>query len=181
MGEGRNKWSSSWGLVLLLLILVSVLLVGTLINIREEGGIVTAVSVHPARWCTSPLGVVPAGLGEGVGDCHDAANLPRVRLSISLAYLFEGFFFFFSLPLDMLVAKCVPTPCYNDAYSVGTPKCALWEKGWLKHCFTLFWTFLFGKQKGPGPRVFTPGELSIEFANIGGWLTFGDLALNSCA
>ena len=39
------------------------------------------VSVHPARWCTSPLGVVPAGLGDGVGDCHDAANLPRVCLS----------------------------------------------------------------------------------------------------
>ena len=34
---------------------------------------------------------------------------------------------------------------------------------------------------GPGPRVFTPGELSIEFANVGGWLTFGDLALDSCA
>ena len=34
LGEGENKWSTSWGLVLLLLILVSVLLVGTLINIR---------------------------------------------------------------------------------------------------------------------------------------------------
>ena len=33
----------------------------------------------------------------------------------------------------------------------------------------------------PGPRVFTPGELSIEFVNVGGWLTFGDLALDSCA
>ena len=31
---------------------------------------------------------------------------------------------------------------------------------------------------GPGPRVLFPGELSIEFANIGGWLTFGDLALD---
>ena len=70
---------------------MSVLLVGTLINIREGGeggGIVTVVSVHPARWCTSPLGVVPAVLGEGVGDCHDVANLPRVRLFISLVYLF---------------------------------------------------------------------------------------------
>ena len=36
LGEGENKWSSSWGLVLLLLILVSVLLVGTLINIRRR-------------------------------------------------------------------------------------------------------------------------------------------------
>ena len=42
------------------------------------------VSVHPARWCTFPLGVVPAGSGEGVGDCHDVANLPRVCLFISL-------------------------------------------------------------------------------------------------
>ena len=44
-----SKWSSSWGLVLLLLILVSVLLIGPLINIRR--GHVTVVSVHPARWC----------------------------------------------------------------------------------------------------------------------------------
>ena len=34
---------------------------------------------------------------------------------------------------------------------------------------------------GPGPRVFTPGQLSTEFVNVGGWLTFGDLALDSCA
>ena len=53
-------------------------------------GIVTVVSVHPARWCTSPLGVVPAGLGEGVGDCHDVANLPRVCLFVSLVFLFGG-------------------------------------------------------------------------------------------
>ena len=35
LGERENKWPSSWGLVLLLLILVSVLLIGTLINIRR--------------------------------------------------------------------------------------------------------------------------------------------------
>ena len=35
LGEGENKWSSSWGLVLLLLILVSVLLVSTWIHIRR--------------------------------------------------------------------------------------------------------------------------------------------------
>ena len=35
LGEGENKWSSSWGLVLLLLILVFVLLVSTWIHIRR--------------------------------------------------------------------------------------------------------------------------------------------------
>ena len=67
------------------------------------------------------------------------------------------------------------------------PKVGIMGKGWLTHCKTtfspLFWTFLFGKQKdlfflevilwmfhigrarhpGPGPRSFTPGQLSIEF------------------
>ena len=37
LGEGENKWSSSWGLVLLLLILVSVLLASTWIHIRGRG------------------------------------------------------------------------------------------------------------------------------------------------
>ena len=26
------------------------------------------------------------------------------------------------------------------------------------------------RHPGPGPRVFSPGHLSIEFANVGGWL-----------
>ena len=76
LGEGENKWSSYWVLVFLLLILVSVLLVSTWI-FALGGGIVTVVSVHPARRCTSPLGVVLVGLGDGVGDCHDVANLPK--------------------------------------------------------------------------------------------------------
>ena len=37
------------------------------------------------------------------------------------------------------------------------------------------------RHPGPGPRGFTPGQLSIKFANVGGWLTYGDLALDSCA
>ena len=37
------------------------------------------------------------------------------------------------------------------------------------------------RHPGPGRRTFIPGQLSIEFANIGGWLTNGDLALDSCA
>ena len=28
---------------------------------------------------------------------------------------------------------------------------------------------------------FNPGQLSVEFVNVGGWLTYGDLALDSCA
>ena len=34
---------------------------------------------------------------------------------------------------------------------------------------------------GPGSRSFVPGQLSVEFVNVGGWLTYGDLALDSCA
>ena len=37
------------------------------------------------------------------------------------------------------------------------------------------------RHPGPGRRSFIPGQLSVEFAKIGGWLTFGDLALDSCA
>ena len=37
------------------------------------------------------------------------------------------------------------------------------------------------RHPGPGPRSFIPGQLSIEFDNVGGWLTSGDLALDSCA
>ena len=40
----------------------------------------------------------------------------------------------------------------------------------------------WARHPGPGPRVFTPGgQLSIEFAYVGGWLTSGDFALDSCA
>ena len=37
------------------------------------------------------------------------------------------------------------------------------------------------RHPGPGPRVFMPGQHSIEFINVGGWLTSGDMALDSCA
>ena len=60
---------------------------------------------------------------------------------------------------------------------------------WLaKQPFYFFWWLVVwmlhigrAQYPGPGPRVFTPGQLSIEFANVGGWLTSGDLALDSCA
>ena len=61
LGDGENKWSSSWGLVLLLLILVSVLLVGNLINIRRghrhSGQRPTRPVVHfPSRGCARSVG-----------------------------------------------------------------------------------------------------------------------------
>ena len=83
---------------------------------------------------------------------------------------------------------------------------ACWVKGWLTHYKTTFsplfgrfflvskkdifffgrvivWMFHIGRARGPGPgpRSFTPGRLSIEFVNVGGWLIYGDLALDSCA
>ena len=74
---------------------------------------------------------------------------------------------------------------------------ALWD-----HVFPPCWTFLFGKQKDvlffwgvicwmlhigrarhprPGSHNIVPGQLSIEFISIGGWLTSGDFAMDSCA
>ena len=110
----------------------------------------------------------------------------------------------FFILLDMLVAKWVPTPCYNDACSVGTPKWAFWGKGWQKYHKTTFsprigrfflvskrtfyffggvsrWMLHIGRARhpGPGPRDFPPGQLSVEFVNVGGWLT--SLALDSCS
>ena len=37
------------------------------------------------------------------------------------------------------------------------------------------------RHPGPGTRLFTPGQLSLEFVNVGGWLTSVDFALDSCA
>ena len=94
------------GLVLLLLILVSVLVVGTWSYIRESS----------SEWSASvPLGGVlplsgscPLGLGESVGDCHDVAKLPRVCLLFPLYvffgvtnYIFRSIIFVFLLPLGM--------------------------------------------------------------------------------
>ena len=132
---------------------------------------------------------MPVGSGDGVGDCHDVADFLEMWLFISLLVHFGR----------------ANSPFYRDAYSVGTPSWAFWEKGWLMECkttFSLFWMcflvskrtlYFFGRvimlmlhigrarHPGPGPRSFTPGQLSIEFVNVVGWLTYGDLALDSCA
>ena len=92
-----------------------------------------------------------------------------------------------------------------DAYSVGIPKRACGGKSGQNHCKTtvsprenvffclvnglfffwevVVWMLHIGRARHPGlgPRVSIPGELSIEFADVGGWLTYGDLAMDSCA
>ena len=132
LGEGENKWSSSWGLVLLLLILVSVLLIGTLINIRRghrHSGQRPSCSVVLSRRRQTSKGV--------------SFYFPYISFWENMMYsFFKSMIMGFSIPMGMLVAKWVPTPCCNDAFSVGTPKWALWRKGWLKHCKTMVSPFL---------------------------------------
>ena len=175
-----------------------------------------------SQWTTSllligalpPLGVVPVGLGDGVGLCRGAASFLENRPFTSLAFFsgernyafFQGMVFLLDLLLDMLVAKREPAPCYHDAYSVGIPKGAYGGKSGQIHFKTtvsprdkcvflvskrtlyffwgvVVWMLHIGRARHPGPgkRSFIPGQLSIEFANIGGWLTHGDLAMDSCA
>ena len=38
-----------------------------------------------------------------------------------------------------------------------------------------------GQASWAWPSVFHPGQLSLEFADVGGWLNSGELALDSCA
>ena len=47
----------------------------------------------------------------------------------------------------------------------------------------LVWMFHIGRARHPGlgSQFFSPGQLSVEFVNVGGWLTHGDLAWDSCA
>ena len=42
----------------------------------------------------------------------------------------------------------------------------------------MIWMLHIGRagHPGPGKRCFTPGQLSVEFVNVCGWLTYGDLA-----
>ena len=74
------------------------------------------------RRCTSPPGVVPVGSGDGVGDCHDVANLQKERL----LFPFVSFWvekldsFSKSLVSHFCLLLGIAHPCYRDAYSVGT-------------------------------------------------------------
>ena len=121
----------------------------------------------------------------------------------------KGMVSYFCLLLGMLVAKWKPTPCYRDAFSVDYPSGLVGGKAWQKHYKTTFSpfygrfflvtkrTFFFFFWGGRllyrcsilgGPGIlglalgfFTPSQLSIEFVIVGGWLTHGDVALDSCA
>ena len=64
------------------------LLVSTWIHIWR--GVVTVVDVQPTRRSTSSCGVVPVGLGDGVGDCHDATVLQEEGLFNFPFDLFKG-------------------------------------------------------------------------------------------
>ena len=139
-----NKWSSLWGLVLLLLILVSVLLVGTLINIKREhrysGQRPSCSVVHfPSRGRARWVGGRRWPLSRRRQTSKSVSfYLPCLSFFGKIYSFFKSISMGGSIPLGMLVAKWVPTPCYSGAYSVGTPKCALWEKGWQRHHETTF-------------------------------------------
>ena len=101
-----------------------------------RGGIVTVVDVHPARRCISLWGVVPVGLGDGVGDCHDAALRQRRGLFYfpfnlskgeKLCFI-KGMVYFCCIFQSMLVTDREPNPGCNDAYSVGTLSGHFWGK-----------------------------------------------------
>ena len=85
LGEGENKWSSSWGLVLLF-VDPGVCPSGQQLDSHQERASSQSVVHFPSRGVL-PLGVVPAGLGDGVGDCHDVANLPRVCLFLFFTFM----------------------------------------------------------------------------------------------
>ena len=111
------------------------ILVGTLINIRRRhrhsGQRPSCSVVHfPSRGRARWVG------GRRWALSRTSPIFPRVRMFISLLFLFffdKTLYSFlkgmvsllFLLLLGVLVAKWEPTPCYRDAYSVGTPQWAL--------------------------------------------------------
>ena len=150
-----------------LLILVSVLVVGTLIHIRRghrhSGQRPSCSTVHfPSRgrarwvggrrWRLSRRRQFPRKM---------AFYFPCILFWVEKTLLFfQGKVFYYSLLLDMLVAGREPTPCYRDAYSVGTPNRAFWVKGWLKHGKTMVSKFV--------GRFFLVSKRTIYFFFLGG-------------
>ena len=122
-----------------------------------------------------------------VSVCFPLVSLKRKKL---YSFSKRVWFLIFCGLLSKLVANREPTPCYRDAFSVDTPKWAYWEKGWQIHCKTTFsplfgrlfliskrtiffevlvWMLHIGRARHPGPgkRFFTPGQLSVQFVNVG--------------
>ena len=131
--QGRCGGPLFGGLVLFLLILVSVLLAGTLIITRRghryNGQRPSCSVVHfssrgRARWVGGRRWPLSRRRQTSKGVSF---YFPCVSFWLNKSYSFFKSMGF-SNPLDMLVAKWVPTPCCNDASSVGTPKWALWGK-----------------------------------------------------
>ena len=206
--KGENDWSFSWELAFLLFILMSVLLVSIWMNIRKECrnsgqrpscSLVHLPSLGRARWVGGRRW--PLSRRSQLSKKR-TFYFPRGFLWVAKLCLFsKGMVFIWVLLLGMLVAMREPTPCYHDAYSVGIPSGAYGGRAgkvtirpqfppllnvffWLVFFWeVVVWMLHIGRARHPGPgkRSFIPGQLSIEFANIGGWLTYGDLAMDSCA
>ena len=100
--------------------------------------------------------------------------------------------------LDILGTAGEPAPGHHDVYSVkyGQNHRRTTFSPYVRHCYlvskrTLFFSFgiwWFGccTLAGPDIRVWLGtrrcrGHLSVEFLNVGGWLTNGDMALDSSA
>ena len=100
---------------------------------------------------------------------------------------------FFEL-LNQQVTFEEPTSGHHDVCSVDTPEGAFLGKYGLINCKTTFLPlangpyFSFGDwwsgcctSVGPVRNRGTPGHLAVEFVNVGGWLTHGDMSMDSCA
>ena len=133
LGEGKRNGSLLGDWSSFCVFLVSFLLVSTWIHIGREHR-------HSSQRPSCPAVHLPSRgrarwVGDGVGDCHDAADLSRECLFYfslvsfwvrKLCSFLRDMVLCCWILLDMLVAKRDPTPCYHDAYSVGTPKWAFW-------------------------------------------------------
>ena len=132
---------------------MSVLLVSTWIYIRRGRR-------HSCQRLSCPAAYFPSrGRARWVGG-RRWRTVTSSPIFQGRVFLFPLFFFLFweselysffhgkvsciSLPLGMLVPKREPTPCYHDAYSVGTLNGAFLRKNWPKHCKTMV-SPLFGR------------------------------------
>ena len=86
LGMGENKWSSFWGLVLLLLILVSFLLVSTWIHIRRRALSKLSASIPPG-------GVPPLSWSCPLGRGTALATVMTSPISKTIVFLFPSRFF----------------------------------------------------------------------------------------